>query len=341
MRKPRKILLPFSWIYGLVTTLRNWLYDRGFLYSKAYDLSIIGVGNLSVGGTGKTPMVEYLIRLLQDRYKVATLSRGYGRTTKGFILAYRDDTAASIGDEPLQMFWKFPKVKVAVCENRVEGVDKLLARYPNLQVLILDDAFQHRRIKTGLTILLTPYHALYVDDLLLPAGDLRESVRGAKRAQIVVVTKCPEELSRSAQAIIKDKLNLKEGQRLFFSKIVYSDKVRSLEESYPISFLMEKEWLLITGIANSTPLTNFLEERGVRFQHLQYKDHHSYSARDISDILKKAEDGHMLTTEKDFVRLTGLLPKDRLYYLPIEQRFIEGKDVVDATVMDFIKKAGN
>ena len=206
----RKILFPFAILYGLITSFRNFLFDKGILKSYSFDLPIIAVGNLSVGGTGKTPQIEYLIRLLSDNYKVATLSRGYKRKSEGFVLADKNANAEILGDEPFQFYQKFPNVQVAVDANRKNGIEQLLNQNEKPEIILLDDAFQHRKVKAGYYILLTAYNDLYADDYILPTGNLRESRSGAKRANIVIVTKCPANLSLDKQNTIKKKLKRKQ-----------------------------------------------------------------------------------------------------------------------------------
>ena len=212
----RVLLLPFAILYGWIVTLRNWMYTKKYLKSVHFNLPIICVGNLSLGGTGKSPMVEHLLSILSTEYKTATLSRGYKRKTKGYALATEQSTALEIGDEPMQFHLKYPNVGVAVGERRIEAIPQLIQDIPDLQTVILDDAFQHRKIKAGFYILLTSYGDLYSDDFILPTGNLRESRAGAKRANLVIVTKCPATLSADEQREIQDKLNLKCTQELYF-----------------------------------------------------------------------------------------------------------------------------
>ena len=219
----RKILFPLAFLYWLITFIRNWLYDKGIFKSSSFNIPIIAVGNLSVGGTGKTPQIEYLIRLLSDNYKVAVLSRGYKRTTEGFILADENASASSIGDEPFQFYSKFPNIQVAVDANRKSGIENLLQLPNKPDVVLLDDAFQHRKVKAGFYILLTAYDDLFCDDYILPFGNLREPSSGKKRADMIIVTKCPKDLSELAQQKIKEKLKVK--QQVFFTTIQYDDFV--------------------------------------------------------------------------------------------------------------------
>jgi len=315
MKFIRVLLFPIVPIYYFVTWLRNALYDLGYKTSKSYTFPTICVGNLSAGGTGKTPMVEYLIRLLKQDYNVATLSRGYGRNTNGFVLATKNATAQSIGDEPFQFYNKFKnEVKIAVDENRRNGILKLrnLEKQPNL--IILDDAFQHRKVKAKLNILLTTYSNLYTNDIVLPTGNLREPKAGAKRAQIIVVTKCPKDLSNEKKKSIEVKIKPETYQALFFSSIKYNDEVVGIEKKIALREL--KKFTLVTGIANAEPLVNYLKNKGLDFNHLEYSDHHNFSTKEIETVSKSEM---IVTTEKDYVRLNvEKILRDKLYYLPIE-----------------------
>ncbi|WP_298236931.1 tetraacyldisaccharide 4'-kinase [uncultured Algibacter sp.] len=315
MKILRYILFPIVPIYYLVTRLRNRLYDLGIKKSTSYNLPIICVGNLSVGGTGKTPMIEYLIRLLKDDYKVATLSRGYKRKTNGFQLANKNSTSVSIGDEPFQFYTKFKKdIDVAVDTNRNNGIQKLLAIANPPEVVLLDDAFQHRKVKAGFNIMLTTYQNPYFNDIVLPTGNLREPRIGMNRADAIVVTKCPDNLASTDKETILKRINRQENQQVFFSSIAYSDFVFSSEGKKNLTKL--NEFTLVTGIANANSLVDFLKERKLKFEHLNFKDHHEFTAQDIKDIEKKEL---ILTTEKDFMRLKQYnLLKHKLFYLPIQ-----------------------
>ncbi|TJY37316.1 tetraacyldisaccharide 4'-kinase [Pontimicrobium aquaticum] len=321
MKILRKILFPIVPIYYGITWLRNIFYNKGVFKSKSYNFPIICVGNLSVGGTGKTPMIEYLIRLLKREYSIATLSRGYKRSTKGFQIANNLSTAQTIGDEPYQLHHKFKEVTIAVDANRQQGVLKLQSlKKPD--VILLDDAFQHRKVKAGLNVLLTPCNKLYVDDITLPTGDLREPISGAKRADIIVVTKCDKGISLEERNRIKNRLNPKSYQEVFFSTINYSEYIFSNKKKVNLSELKATAFTLVTGIANATPLVNFLEEEGYRFEHLNFKDHHMFTDAEIKDLKKKQL---ILTTEKDFTRLSGKIDMHKLYYLPIEAQVFESE----------------
>ncbi|MFD0862634.1 tetraacyldisaccharide 4'-kinase [Sungkyunkwania multivorans] len=336
MRSLRKILWPFSIIYDLVTWLRNLLYDWGIFKSTAFDLPIICVGNLSVGGTGKTPMIEYLIALLDTDYHIATLSRGYGRKTKGYRLATEEDDATTVGDEPLQFFKKFKEIDVAVAENRVIGIKKLIDKETPPQVILLDDAFQHRRVKAGLNMMLTAYDDIFYKDLVLPAGSLRESKRGARRADVIVVTKCPENLSNTKQLLVASKIGLKTDQKLFFSTIAYSDDVLGIDTKKKLSTLKKKAVLLITGIAKPAPLLTHLEKEGISFKHLAFSDHHNFSEAEIEKIRQLSKGKEILTTEKDFLRLHKKLKGVSMYYLPISVSFLGDTAGFESLILEYV-----
>lgn len=315
-------------IYYLVTWLRNWLYDRGIKSSKSYDIPIICVGNLSTGGTGKTPMIEYLIRLLSQDKSIATLSRGYKRITEGFILADESATADTIGDEPFQFFRKFEKVKVAVDSNRQNGIEQILSLNDKTEVILLDDAYQHRKVKAGFNILLTAYYNLYANDIVLPTGNLREPRSGAKRADIIVVTKCPEGITESEKDSIKKQLKIDSQQQLFFSHIDYAVNVISSHKELPLNKL--PKFTLVTGIANANPLVKYLNDKGLEFDHIEFPDHYSYKPSDIESLSQK---GLIITTEKDYVRLSDNENLD-LYYLPIEIK-IDREENFNSAVKSF------
>lgn len=314
MKLVRLILFPIVPIYYLVTWCRNKLYNLGVKTSKTYSFPTICVGNLSTGGTGKTPMVEYLIRLLKDDYSLATLSRGYGRETKGFVLASHASTAITIGDEPFQFYKKFKnKILVAVAENRQNGIFSLRKLNNKPSLIVLDDAFQHRKVKAKLNILLTTYSNLYYKDMVLPTGNLREPRQGAKRAQIIVVTKCPENLQLEEKIIIKTKLKPERYQKVFFSSINYASHVIGEKKTITIDNLTV--FTLVTGIAIAESLVVFLKNKGLVFNHLEYSDHHHFSKKEIETISKNKL---IITTEKDYVRLiTKRELSNKLYYLPI------------------------
>ncbi|WP_428742190.1 tetraacyldisaccharide 4'-kinase [Tenacibaculum sp.] len=343
MKLLRFLLFPFAILYDVVTRFRNWFFNIGILKATSFDIPVIAVGNLSVGGTGKSPQIEYLIRLLKDDYKIAVLSRGYKRKTEGFQLVNDAHTAEDVGDEPLQFYKKFKEeITVAVDADRTNGIQQLLLRNNPPEVVLLDDAYQHRKVTASSYILLTKYNDLFVDDFLLPTGNLRESRRGAKRAKVIVVTKCPENLSKGEQEKIVQKLNPKSYQKVFFTTITYDENLKGVEE-LTIADLQDKEVLLVTGIANPTPLLNFLKEKKVSFKHLNFPDHHNFTNQDITTIKKsfdelQSQQKIILTTEKDYMRLEGKI--DPLNYISIKSHFISEEKVFNSLVFNEIKKVG-
>ena len=341
MKLLRFLLFPFAVLYDIITRIRNWFFNLGILKSTSFDIPVIAVGNLSVGGTGKSPQIEYLIRLLKDDYKIAVLSRGYKRKTEGFQIVNDMHTAEDVGDEPLQFYKKFKEdVVIAVDADRINGIQQLLQNDIPPQVVLLDDAYQHRKVTASSYILLTKYNDLYVDDFVLPTGNLRESRRGAKRASVIVVTKCPENLSKAEQEKIVRKLNPKSYQKVFFTTIAYDENLKGTEE-LAVSDLKDKKVLLVTGIANPKPLLNFLKEKGVSFKHLNFPDHHNFTQQDISTIKKSfdelpSEQKIILTTEKDYMRLEGKI--DNLNYISIKSKFLGEEKTFDSLVLEEIKK---
>ncbi len=338
------LLLPFSWLYGLVTDFRNYLYNKEFWKTSTFDKSVINVGNLTVGGTGKSPHVEYLIRLLKDKYEVATLSRGYGRKTKGFIQADKNTNAKTIGDEPLQFYQKFGNdITVNVGENRVEALQKIFAQNPKTDVVILDDAFQHRPVKPSLNLLLIDYSRPIDRDYPFPAGRLRERRHGAKRADAVIITKCPDlSIEVRKQLILRLNSYLKVNTPIFFTKILYGkpENCRSDDENADL-----KEVLLLSGIANPKPFEEYAKANFEVIEHLIYKDHHDFSEKDLEEIANKIQDKSttILMTEKDMVKFQpflnhAMLKNTPLYYLPIEIGFVEAKskDIFDEMIFKVV-----
>ncbi len=321
MKLSRPWLLIFVPFYYLGSLFVKKMYDWGFWKSISYDFPVITVGNISVGGTGKSPFVAYLLKQFQEKYKLATLSRGYGRVTKGFQILELENSAIEVGDEPLQFKQNFPKVTIAVDGDRRNGIRQLKEIDPNIEAIILDDAFQHRKVKGGLQIVLTPYYKLYSDDYSLPAGDLREPKSAANRADILVVTKCPLDLSAEKQGEIKKKLKLKPNQQLFFVGIKYAETINDIDSEIELSAFLHRSFTLVTGIANPTPLINFLKEKEAQFNHKKFKDHHNFTVEELDQL---ASMDCILTTEKDFMRLKSEAKlKDKLFYLPIEISFID------------------
>tara|TARA_R110002073_G_scaffold14998_1_gene60110 strand:- start:32162 stop:33202 length:1041 start_codon:yes stop_codon:yes gene_type:complete len=337
----RSILYPVAILYGALVALRNLLYDKGFLKSTRFEIPVIVVGNLSVGGTGKSPQIEYLIRLLQDTYKIAVLSRGYKRESSGFIIADNTTSVKEIGDEPMQFFKKFKKVIVAVDADRVNGINNLRSLKNKPDIILLDDAFQHRKVAAGLNILLTPYTHLYVDDTMLPTGDLREQITGAKRAQIIVVTKCPDTLTENEQIHIENRLRPRANQTVFFSKIRYDEAVYG-HSVLKVNDLSSYNILLVTGIANTQPLCDFLDSKQLRYQHLKYADHHAFTETELKTVFEtyeriSSDKKLLLTTEKDYVR-TFDSSQENVYYLPIETAFITHQDNFNTLINNYVEQ---
>ncbi len=344
LRSFRILLLPFALVYWAVIALRNWLFDKNILKTAEFGLPLINIGNLSVGGTGKSPMVEYLLVLLKDQFKVATLSRGYKRKTKGYALADDDTTALEIGDEPMQFHLKFPDVPVAVGEQRIEAIPQLLHDKPETQAIILDDAFQHRSIKAGLNILLTDYNNLFTRDFYLPTGDLRDLKSSYRRAEIIVVTKCKPDLSEEEKKKLVKEVAPLPHQHIFFTCIQYGSLYHIIHKN--VTQLDEDtEVLLVSGIASPRPLKKWLEEYSSSYSLLQYADHHIFTIDDLNDIRKRFENIEetkkiILTTEKDAVRLVKFrqaiegLP---VYVVPIRPHFLfKEEDKFNKLITDFI-----
>jgi tetraacyldisaccharide 4'-kinase len=340
----RYFLIPFSVIYGTIIKLRNWLFDKGILKSASFNFPLICVGNLATGGTGKTPMTEYLAALLKDKYKTATLSRGYKRKTKGFAIAGPNTTAIEIGDEPMQFHQKFPDVTVTVGEERLEAIPLLLHDRPDTQVIILDDAFQHRTVKAGLNILLTEHRKLYVHDLMLPAGDLRDVKSSSSRADIIIVSKCRKGLDGSEKKKIIQELDIMAHQQIFFTEIVYSAPYHLFQRT-PALLTKATDILLVTGIANPDPLKELLASEANSFEMLSYRDHHIFTSDDLREIVRQfdkisSDNKMILTTEKDGVRMEKFrnqLANYPIYVLPMRIRFLfEEGEWFNSKVISFV-----
>lgn len=323
---------PISLIYAAVVKVRNFLYEIGMFTSRSFETPIICVGNLSVGGTGKTPMVEYLISLLSKDFKIAVLSRGYKRKSYGFILASSSSTVSELGDEPYQIHSKFPEVSVAVAVDRRSGIS-ILEEKVKPDLILLDDAFQHRKVKPTISILLTSYADLYCDDWYLPTGNLRDGKKEARRAQIIIVTKCPETLTKSEQLGIRKKLKPEPAQLLLFSFLKYEDKLSGDGGHLTLISLIHNKVTLVTGIADPDPLVVYLKAQGISFEHVSFKDHHNFTDEEVKTLNER---GVILTTEKDYVRLEGKVNK--LYYVSVNHSFFNGgKKLLDQRLKQSIK----
>jgi tetraacyldisaccharide 4'-kinase len=349
LRPIRILLFPLSLIYALIVKVRNWFFDRRILPSASFNLPVICVGNLAVGGTGKSPMVEWMVAGLRDRFAIAILSRGYKRKTRGYALAGETSSALDIGDEPMQFYHKFPDVAVAVGEERMVAIPQLLHDRPGTQAIILDDAFQHRAVKAGLNILLTDYSNLFTRDWWLPSGDLRDAPSSYRRADIIVVTKCREDLTDDGRREIAAEIRPLSHQRIFYTAIRY-DHPYHITRRTPAVIDDRVEVLLVTGIANPAPLKQWLNDRSRTYYELAYSDHHIYSIDDLQAILRRfnsitATDKLILTTEKDAVRLIKFrqeLEAWPFYVLPITPRFLFGeeagfKDIIIKFITEFQK----
>lgn len=332
MKFLRFLLFPLAFLYGILIRIRHFLYDNGWKKSTRYSLPIICIGNLSIGGTGKTPMTEFLIQFLKKHRKVAVVSRGYKRKTKGLIFADAKSTAETLGDEPFLYHKKHTDIQVVVSKKRTEAVDKLIENQPNTQVVVLDDAFQHRKIQAGFSIILTTFQNLFTDDFLLPMGELRDIKSRASKADCIIVTKCPSTLSEKEKNNIIKKIKPKSHQSVFFTTIKYSDFVHNEKTTQSLNDWIKQPFTLVTGIANPTPLMLFLKQKNADFKQITFPDHHNFSS---SEIEKLKQEKRILTTEKDFVRL---YPKiENVHYLPIEIDFLfEQAPLFEQKIMEFV-----
>lgn len=340
----RYLLLPLSFLYGALIKLRNFLFDKNILKSASFNFPIICVGNLAVGGTGKTPMTELLVEMLQSHYQTATLSRGYKRKTKGFAIANSNTTAIEIGDEPMQFHIKFPNLTVSVGEERVVAIPHLLQERPETQVIILDDAFQHRTVNAGMNIVLTDFKNLYTRDFLLPSGDLRDVKSSIKRAHIIIVTKCPAELTIAEKNELIKELQPMPHQQIMFASLEYGQPYHLFNHT-KTNFDANTDVLLLCGIANPKPIKEFINTYVKSYDMLRYADHHIFSSEDLKDIKKhfdkiSSNQKLIITTEKDAVRLHKFekeLQEYPIYALPIRHRILfEDDEKLRTFIFEFI-----
>ena len=347
------LLTPLSWLYGLAVSIRNLLFDTNVIEEKAYAIPVIAVGNITVGGTGKTPHVEYLIRLLRNHFRVAVLSRGYKRKSRGFLLAKPETPMQQLGDEPYQIKQKFPDVEVAVDKSRREGIDKLTGgEYTHdVDVVLLDDAFQHRYVKPGVNILLVDYHRLIIYDKLLPAGRLREPLKAKNRADIVIVTKCPGDLKPMEFRVLIKQMDLFPYQKLFFTTLEYDALQPVFQDAgsaIPLSAIGDRHVLLLTGIASPKQMAEDLESHVASLKPLTFGDHHNFRKKDIQRINKMyaslPQPAIIVTTEKDAARLADnkVLSDEvrrHLYALPVRIRFmLEGDEMFNENIIGYVRK---
>ncbi|MBL7699470.1 MAG: tetraacyldisaccharide 4'-kinase [Chitinophagaceae bacterium] len=344
LRPVRILLFPFSLIYAFIIWLRNKFFDKGWIGSSSFNLPLIGIGNLSAGGTGKSPMVEFIISKFRDQFKLAVLSRGYKRKTSGYALANGQSTALEIGDEPLQFYRKFPGVSIAVGEERIVAIPQLLHDKPETEVIILDDAFQHRYVTPGLNILLTDFNNLFTRDWFLPTGDLRDLPSGYKRADILIVSKCPAHLSEIHKRELEKEINPLEHQHLFFTSIDYGTPYHLVTKAKKM-LDDSTEALLVSGIANPKPLKKYLADNTSTYFEMLYSDHHIFTIDDLKDIRKRfdavnTEQKMIITTEKDAMRLDKFkndLVNYPVYVIPIEVKFLfDGERRFTELITNFI-----
>jgi tetraacyldisaccharide 4'-kinase len=343
----RILLLPFSFLYGLTLRFRNFLYDKKYLKSVRFDFPVIAIGNLSVGGTGKTPHTEYLLKLLSNQYKTTVLSRGYKRKSKGFHIATENDDARVLGDEPLLLKKKYPFANVCVAEDRLFAIPQIISDLPETQVILMDDAFQHRAVTPSLSILLTTYSNPYFSDMLLPAGRLREYTSAATRADFIVVTKCPESISAATKNEIVKKIQPEKHQKVFFSYLHYGTPYNLLNPAERLPFSNKQDVYIFCGIANTEELKSYVEAQVNRCWLREYIDHHYYDRYDLETISEsfnniESENKILLTTEKDAARLFEhrewfIQKKLSIFALPVEVRFFEhDQQVFNQEILNYL-----
>lgn len=328
MQHLRKLAYPIALLYAAGVGVRNCLFRYGVLKSNAFSTPVVSVGNISVGGTGKTPMIEWILNSLGEVRRLAVVSRGYKRTSKGMIIASAESTPQSIGDEPLQLLNKFPEIPIIVDKNRTRAI-QYLEKNLNPDLILLDDGHQHRRVNPRLAIVLTPYYDLYTENRWLPVGNLRDSVSAAERAQVIIVTKCPPSLSREQRKGISSRLKPGSDQKVLFSTLTYGKRMMGTGSPVAVEALGRKPFTLVTGIANPEPLVRYLEQQGLQFNHMRFRDHHYFTENDLVEIAKKDT---VVTTTKDYVRLRDNIPN--LYYLEVGHEFLgEDGEVLKAMLL--------
>ena len=338
MKKLKFLLYPISVLYSIYSSFRNLLFDFGLIDSIEYKIPTIGIGNLSTGGTGKSIIVDYLIEKFKKNKKITTLSRGYNRKTKGFVHASKSSDAYEIGDEPFQFFSKHPEINVVVCEDRRKGMNIILKNLPETELCIWDDVFQHRFVKPGLMILSTTFQYPFYKDEILPIGNLRENKDSSKRADIIIVTKCPIDMQINDKETIIKSLNPLANQKVFFSTLTYKQKIKSDVDQINIDTLSESDFILVTGIADSSYLVEFLKSKAFNFKHLKYSDHYNFNKLSIDKIRNISSGKRILTTEKDFGRLKPKISDRDIYYIEVSMQFNSELNELnfDKTISEYI-----
>ena len=329
--------LIISILYGSVVHIRNLLFDIGIFYQKKFESKIIGVGNISVGGTGKTVLIDYFSKYLKGKYKISVISRGYKRRSRGLIEVDSFSDYQKVGDEPHMLFLKNPHTKVVVSENRIKAIKFLENKYSYQKIFLLDDIFQHRWIKPGLTIMLTKYNSPFFSDFVLPLGKLREFRSGYKRSDIILVTKCPDKIDDFDKKKFSEKIKLNKNQKIFFSTISYNKLIFNKKGSRNLNDLKKYDFILITGIADNKELLIYLTN--FNFKLIEFSDHHDFTNADIKKIKDSAKGKIILTTEKDYVRIVDKINYDLLYYLPIEMKFLGNEGILfNKEIEEYLKE---
>ena len=338
MKNLKFLLYPLSVLYSIYSSFRNLLFDLGLIDSIQYKIPTIGIGNLSTGGTGKSIIVDYLIERFKKNKKITTLSRGYNRKTKGFVQASESSDAYEIGDEPFQFFSKHPEINVVVCEDRRKGMNIILKNLSDTELCIWDDVFQHRFVKPGLMILSTTFQYPFYKDEILPIGNLRENKDSSKRADIIIVTKCPIDMQINDKETIIKSLNPLANQKVFFSTLTYKQKIKSDVDQINIDTLSESDFILVTGIADSSYLVEFLKSKAFNFKHLKYSDHYNFNKLSIDKIRNISSGKRILTTEKDFGRLKPKISDRDIYYIEVSMQFNSelNEHNFDKTISEYI-----
>ena len=338
MKNLKFLLYPLSLLYSIYTPFRNLLFDLGLIDSIEYKIPTIGIGNLSTGGTGKSIIVDYLIERFKKNKKITTLSRGFNRKTRGFVQASESSDAYEIGDEPFQFFSKHPEINVVVCEDRRKGMNIILKNLSDTELCIWDDVFQHRFVKPGLMILSTTFQYPFYKDEILPIGNLRENKDSSKRADIIIVTKCPIDMQINDKETIIKSLNPLPNQKVFFSTLTYKQKIKSDIDQINIDALSESDFILVTGIADSSYLVEFLKSKAFNFKHLKYSDHYNFNKLSVDKIRNISSGKRILTTEKDFGRLKPKISDRDIYYIEVSMQFNSELNELnfDKTISEYI-----